>query len=110
MLSAHGLIVIDIFAMSFQNATNPLKVIEQTCNTVIQCLTMNYDLEPWSNIRTTNYELTFVLELFVNPTRGSKVIERHESVTDRRTDRQTDGQTDGRSDIQTDKQIDGQQS
>ena len=55
---------LDSYAKSFQNVTNPSSVIERTCNTVIQCLTLNYDLylEP----TLVNHEL------FVNPTRGSR--------------------------------------
>ena len=34
-----------ICANSSQNVTNPSRVKERTRNTVIQCLTLNYDLE-----------------------------------------------------------------
>jgi len=44
MHSAHCLMVLYICAKSFQNFTNPSRVIERTHHTVIQCLTLNYDL------------------------------------------------------------------
>ena len=52
-------------------------------------LTLN---RPWSNISTA-HRLIICAKLFVNPTRGSKDIERT---------RKRDGQTDGRTDGQTD--------
>jgi len=45
MRSAKCLMVLYICAKSFQNVTNPSRVIEQTHNTAIQCLTLNYDLD-----------------------------------------------------------------
>jgi len=38
--------VLYMSAKAFQNVTNPSRVIERTCNTVIQCLTLNYDSKP----------------------------------------------------------------
>jgi len=38
------LMVFNICANSFQNVTSPSRVIEWTHQTVIQCLTLNYDL------------------------------------------------------------------
>ena len=52
---------------------------------------------PWSNIDTAHrlIILDICAKLFVNPTRGSKDIERT-----RKCDGQTDGRTDGRTDRQ----------
>jgi len=37
--------VLNICAKSFQNGTNPSRVIERTHNTVIQCITLNYSID-----------------------------------------------------------------
>ena len=60
---------------------------------------------PWSNIGTAHRLIILVIKakLFVNPTRGSKDIERT-----RNTVRQTDGRTDRRTDRRTDEQTDRQ--
>jgi len=61
-------------------------------------LTLN---RPWSNIGTAHRLniLDICEQLFVNPTRGSKYIERT-----RKRDGQTDRRTDGRTDVQRDRQ------
>jgi len=58
----------------------PSKAIEQTRNTVIQCLTLTMTLtlnQPWSNIHTAHQFiiLDIFAGLFVNPTRGSNDIQ-----------------------------------
>jgi len=57
---------------------------------------------PWSNIGTAHclIILDICAKLFVNPTRGSKDIERTRK-RDGQTDRQTDRQTHGRTNRQT---------
>jgi len=90
MRSAHRLMVLYMFAKSFQNVTNPLSIIEQTRNTVIQCLTLNDDINlehTHSNI-VSSYIIYAIL--FVNHTGSLNDIERT-----RKCDEQTDGQTDG---------------
>jgi len=62
------------------------------------CLTLNFDLnlEPAlvKHIHCTSTSILDVCaEVFENPTRGSKDIKGHESVTDGQTDRRTDGRT-----------------
>jgi len=61
---------------------------------------------PWSNLGTAHrlIILDIFAKLFVNPTRGSKDIERtrrRDGQTDRQMDRRTDGQRDRRTDRQT---------
>jgi len=43
--TAHRLIVLDICAELFEITTKGSKDIERTQNTVIQCLTLNFDLD-----------------------------------------------------------------
>jgi len=79
--TAHRLIILDICAKLFENPNRGSKDIERTQNTVIQCLILDCDLDlerPWSNIGTAHclIILDICAKLFVNPTRGSKDIER----------------------------------
>ena len=43
--TAHQLIILDICADLLENPTRGSKDIERTRNTVIQCLTLNYDFD-----------------------------------------------------------------
>jgi len=55
--TAHRLIILDICAKLFENPIKGSKDIERTQHTVIQCLTLNYDLDlnrPWLNIGTAH--------------------------------------------------------
>ena len=69
--SSHGTF---ICARSFQNVTNPSRVIERTRNTVLPwTITLSLN-RPWPNICTA-YRLIILdicAKLFENPTRGSK--------------------------------------
>ena len=87
--NAHRFIILDICAELFKNPTRGSKDIERTQNTVIQCLTLNYDFDLKPTLGQTyvlhldvSY-LTFV-QLFENPTNRQ---------TNGRADRQMDGRT-----------------
>ena len=70
----------------FENPTWGSKDIERTQNTVIRCLTLNYDLEPTlvkHRFCTSTHWLIILdicAELFENPTRGLKYIERTQNT------------------------------
>jgi len=94
--TAHRLIIPDICAKLFVNPTRGSKDIERTPNTVIQCVILDCDLDlELTLVKDRHCHCLIILDicakLFVNPTRGSKDIERT-GKCDGRTDRLTDRQ------------------
>jgi len=96
--TAYRLIILDICAKFFVNPPRGAKDIERTRNTVIHCLILDCDLDLEPTLVkhkhcTSSYHRLIILDMctkfFVNPTMGSKDIERI-----RKRDVQTDGQTD----------------
>jgi len=93
--TAHRHIILDIYAKLFENPTRGSKDTEQTWNTVIQCLTLNFDLELTlvkHALHIDSSYLTFVQSYLKISTGVQKILSGHESVTDR----QTDGRTENR--------------
>jgi len=83
--TAHRLIILDISTELFENSTRGSKDIEQTQNTIIQSLTLKYvpDLEPTMVKHALHIRLIILnicAQLFENPTRGSKDIERTQNT------------------------------
>jgi len=85
MHSVHSIMVLYIFTKSFQNVMYPPWVKERTRNTVIQFLTLNYDLDHEPTMVkhahcTSTYHTWHCTELFVNPTRVEKIYRGHNTL------------------------------
>jgi len=71
--------VLDICAKSFQNVTNPSRVIERTHNTVIQCITLNYSLDDLGQTYALNIDsscITFQTAMIPHTYVFTKVVMR----------------------------------
>ena len=103
MRYAHRLMVIYICAKSFKNVINLSRVRERTLNIVIQCLTMNYDLDLQPTLAkhthcTTTHHTWHLRRVFCK-SQGFKIY--RAATTHRHTDRRTDGRTVEQTDIVT---------